>query len=74
MITNEVNNINANIRKDVVKRAAKKEWKITQRKHAETYELPNYTGGNIFSQLYGTMTHHHWMLFEHRSKQFFISS
>jgi len=64
----------SNIRKDVVKRAAKRKGKITQRAHSETYKLQNYTDVTVFSQLYGNVTHHHRMLFAHRPTQFFIPS
>jgi hypothetical protein len=64
----------SNIRKDVVKRAAKRNGKITKRAHTETYKLQNHTDVTIFSQLYGTVTHQYWMLFEHRPTQFFIPS
>jgi len=57
-----------------VNRAAKKEWKTTQRTHTETYKLQNHTYVTIFSKLYRTMTHYHQMLFMHRPTQFFISS
>jgi hypothetical protein len=64
----------SNIRKDVVKRAAKRNGKITQRAHTETYKLQNNTHVTVFSQLYGTVTHHHQMLSAHRPTQFFIPS